>query len=131
MLRKNIYQIKQGILVDFNGEFEMVGNLSLEDQIRGTHIRFRNMVDFESYINAVDEGYEAGDAIFNGYTHKSKTPQFNLCNRTQYGNGFVFKREIIENRGNICSIPTRIYCFVKSINFITGQDYKQQHLDFF
>ena len=26
---------------------------------------------------------------------------------------------------------TRIYCFVKSINFITGQDYKQQHLEFF
>ena len=42
----------------------MVGKLSLEEQIRGTHIRFRNKVDFESYVNVIDEGYEAKVAIF-------------------------------------------------------------------
>ena len=52
--------------MDFTGEFKKVGNLSLGDQIRETHIRFRNMDDFESYVNANDEGYEAGDAFFNG-----------------------------------------------------------------
>ena len=41
-----------------------------------------------------------------------------------------FKHEIIECRGNNCFIPTKGFCFVKSINFLTGEDYKQQYLDF-
>ena len=52
--------------MDFTGELEVVGNLSLGDQIREAHIRFRNLDDFESYVNANDEGYEAGEAIFIG-----------------------------------------------------------------
>ena len=35
-------------------------------QVRQTHIRFRKTDDYESYINAIDEGYDAEDAIFNG-----------------------------------------------------------------
>ena len=85
---------------------------------------------FEIYINAIDEGYDAEDAIFNGYIHKLNTPQFNKVNGSQYGNGCDFKHEIIENRGNNCFIPTKGYCFVKSINFLTGDDYKKQNLDF-
>ena len=57
------------------------------------------------------------------------TPQFNLVNRTQYGNGCDFKHEIIEYRGNICFMPTTGYCFVKCINFLTGENYKQPYLD--
>ena len=45
----------------------MVGRLSIGDQIRETHIRFRKITGYESYINAIDEIYEAKDAIFNGY----------------------------------------------------------------
>ena len=45
----------------------MVSKLSLGDQIRENHFRFRKMDAFESYINAIDEGYEAEDALFNGY----------------------------------------------------------------
>ena len=48
----------------------MVGNLKIGDQIRQTHIRFRNISDYEAYINAIDEGYDAEDAIFNGYIYK-------------------------------------------------------------
>ena len=44
----------------------MVDKLSLEDQIRETHNRFRNMDDFEKYVNVIDEGHEAEDASFNG-----------------------------------------------------------------
>ena len=33
-------------------------------------------------------------------------------------------------RGKECFIPTEGYCFVKCVNFITGEDYKQQYLDF-
>ena len=100
----------------------MVGSLVIGDQIRQTHKRFRNMDDFENCINAIDEGYEAEDAIFNGYIYKIDTPHFNLVNRSQYGNGCDFKLEIIEYRGNSCFIPTKGYCFVKCINYLIGED---------
>ena len=82
------------------------------------------------YINAIDEGYDAEDAIFNDYVYKINTPQFNKVNRSQYGKGCDFKHEIIECRGNNCFIPIKGYCFVKCINFFTGEDYKQQYLKF-
>ena len=88
------------------------------------------MNDFEAYINSIDKGYDAEDAIFNGYIYKLNTPQFNKVNRSQYGNGCDFKHEIIEYRGNNCFIPTKGYCFVKCVNFLTGEDYKEKYLDF-
>ena len=108
----------------------MVGNLKVGDQIRKTNIRFRNMDDFEAYINAIDEGYDAEDAIFNGYIYKINTPHFNKVNRSQYGNGCSFDKINVEYRGDNCYILTKGYCFVKCISFLTGQDYKQQYLDF-
>ena len=108
----------------------MVGNLQIGDQVRQTHIRFRNMDDFESFINSIDEGYDSDDSIFNGYIYKIDTPQFIKVNRSQYGNGCSFGKINIEYRGNNCFIPTKGYCFIKCINFITGEEYKQQYLDF-
>ena len=127
---KNLHEIKQEILVDYTGEFEMVGNLKVGDQIRQTHIRFRNISDYEAYINSIDEVYDAEHAISNGYIYKINTRQFNLVNRSQYGNGCDFKHEIIEYRSNNCFIPTKGYSFVKYTTFLTGEDYKQQYLDF-
>ena len=108
----------------------MVGNLKVGDQIRQTHIKFRNFDDFEAYINAIDEGYDAEDAIFNGYIFKISTSQFNLVNRSQYGNGCDFKHEIVEYRGDNCFIPTKVFCFDICVNFLKGEDYKEQYLDF-
>ena len=108
----------------------MVGDLKVGDQIRQTTIRFRNMDDFEAYINAIVEGDDAEDAIFNGLTYKINTPQFNKVDRSQYGNGCDFKHEIIEYRGNNCFTPRKGYCFIKCVNFLTGENYKQQYLDF-
>ena len=130
VVNKNLHEIKQEILQDYEGEFEMVGTLKIGDRIRQTHIRFRNISDYEAYINSIDEGYDAEDAIFNGYIYKINTPQFNKVNRSQYGNGCSFDKIIVEYRGNNCFIPTQGYCFVKCINYLTGQDYKQQYLDF-
>ena len=130
VIDKNLHEIKQEVLQDYTGAFEMVGNLKVGDQIRQTHIRFRNIDDYEPYINAFDAGYDAEDAIFNGYFYKLGTPQFNKVHRSQYGNGCDFKHEIIEYQGNNCFIPTEGYCFVKYIIILTGQDYKQQYLDF-
>ena len=130
VVNKNIHKIKQEILMDYTGEFEMVGNLKLGDQIRQTHVRFRNVADYETYINAVDEGYDAEDAIFNGYNYKVKISQFNLVNRSEYRKGCGFKHEITEYHGNKCFI-SKGYCFVNCINFLTRQEYKEQYLEFF
>ena len=56
VVNNSLQEIKQELLVAFTGEFEMVGKLKVGDQIRQTHIRFRNIDDYESYINAIDEG---------------------------------------------------------------------------
>ena len=130
VINKNLQEIKNEILLDYVGAFEMVGNLKVGDQIRQTIVIFRIMDDFETYINAIDEGYDAEDAIFIGHIYRINNPEFNKVNRIQYGNGCDFKQEIIENRGNNCFIPTKGYCFVKCINFLTGEDYKQQYLEF-
>ena len=58
------------MLVDYVCEFEQVGSLKVGDQIRQTHIKFRNTTDFETYINSIDDGYDAKDSIFNGYVYK-------------------------------------------------------------
>ena len=47
----------------------MVGNLKVGDQIRQTHIRFRNISDYEAYINSVDQEYDSEDAISKGYIY--------------------------------------------------------------
>ena len=108
----------------------MICNLKVGDQIHQTHRRFRNMDEFERYINSIDEGYDADDCIFNGFIYKINTLQFNEVNRSHYGNGCSFDKIIVDYRGNNCYIPTKGYCFVKCIIYLTGQDYKQEYLDF-
>ena len=78
----------------------MIGELSIADLIRQTHIRFRNPTVFESYINAIDQDYESEDAILNGYIVKINTPQFNLVKGSQCCFGCDFKHEFVEFRGN-------------------------------
>ena len=130
VIDKNLHEIKYEILQDYDGTFDLIGTLKIGDQTKQTHTRFRNMEAFESYINKIDDGYDADDTIFNGYIYKIDTPQFNKVKRSEYGNGCDFKHEIIEYRGNNCFIPTKGYCFVKCINFLTGQDYKDKYLEF-
>ena len=56
VVKKKPHEIKQEILVDITGEFEVVGNLSLGDQIRETQIRFRNVDVFASYVKPSMKG---------------------------------------------------------------------------
>ena len=108
----------------------MVEKLSIGDQIRETHIRFRNTTEYESYSNAIDHDYESEEAIFNGYNYKIDTPRFKLVNRSQYGNGCDIKHEFVEYQVINVSYKKKGYCFVKCNNFLTGKVYKQQYLDF-
>ena len=45
---KNLHEIKQEILVYYVVEFEMVVSLKVGDQIRQTHVCFRNISDYEA-----------------------------------------------------------------------------------
>ena len=47
-----------------------------------------------------------------------------MVNRSQYRSGSDFKQETIEYQGK------KGCCFIQCINFLTGEDYKQQNLDF-
>ena len=96
VVNKNLHEIKQELIMDYTGEFEMVGRLNFGDQIRQTHVKFWNITDYEAYKNSIDEGYDAEDSIFNGYLFIKDTPHFNYVNRSQYANGCDFKHEIIE-----------------------------------
>ena len=127
VLDRNIHEIKNEILIDYSGEFQMVGSLKVGDQIRQTRSRFRNIAEYEAYIISIDQDYDSEDAIFNGYLYKINTPPFDKVNRSQYGNSCDSKHEIIENRGYTCFMQTKGYCFVKCFINITGQDYKQQY----
>ena len=46
VVNKNLHEIKNEILLDYTGEFEMVGSLKVGDQIRQTPLRLRNNSDF-------------------------------------------------------------------------------------
>ena len=119
------HEIRNEVFVDYADGFELIAKKSVGDQNRTTHIGFRNITEYEAYINSIDDGYDAEDSIFNGYISKINTPQFNIVKRFQYGKRCDFEYEIIENQGNNCFRPTKGYCFIKCVNFITGLDYKQ------
>ena len=67
---ENLHENNNEILLDFVGEFEMVGNLKVGDQIRQKNVRIRNMDDFEAYINAIDQDYDSEDTTFIGFIQK-------------------------------------------------------------
>ena len=54
VIKKKLHEYKHEKLLHYVGEFEMVGYLNVSDQIRETHIRFRNISDYEAYINTID-----------------------------------------------------------------------------
>ena len=55
VVNKNLNETRNEILLDYTGEFEMDGKSSIGDQIGETHIRFRNITDYENFINAIEE----------------------------------------------------------------------------
>ena len=97
---------------------------------RKTNIRFKNMDDFENYINAIDVDYDSEDVIFTGYVYKLNTPHFKVIKRSAYGRGTNYMQEIVEYHGRNCYIPTSGMCFIKCINHFTKKDYTEEFLTF-
>ena len=127
----NLHEIKNEILEDYTGNFELIGSMLVGEIERKTNIRFKNVDDFESYINAIDNsGYDSDDVIFTGWLYKLNTPEFKKVNRSHYGRGTAFKQDIVEYIGSNCYIPTSGNCFIKCINYFTKKDYTEEFLTF-
>ena len=127
----NLHEIKNEILEDYIGDFELIGSMLVGEIEQKTNIRFKNVDDFENYINAIDNsGYDSDDVIFTGWLFKLNTREFKKVNRSQYGRGTDFKQDIVEDIGNNCYIPTSGNCFIKCINYFTKKDYTEEFLTF-
>ena len=56
------------------GDFELHGPMIIGPIEHKTKIRFKNMDDFENYINAKFFDYDSEDVAFIGYVYKLNTP---------------------------------------------------------
>ena len=112
----NLHEIKNEILHDYTGDFELNGKMIIGPVEHKTNIRFKNMDDFERYINAIDIDYDSEDVIFTGYDYKLDTPQFNVVKRSAFGKGTNYMQEVVEYHGQNCYIPSSGMCFIKCIN---------------
>ena len=126
----NLHEIKNEILKDYTGDFELIGKMIIGFVEHKTNIRFKNMDDFERYINAINIDYDSEDVIFTGYVYKLNTPQFKVVKRSAYGRGTNYMQEIVEYHGQNCYIPTSGMRFIKCINYFTKKDYKEEFLTF-
>ena len=115
----NLHEIKNEILQDYTGDFELNGKMIIGPIEHKTNIRFENMDDFERYINAIDVDYDSEDVTFTGYVYKLDTPQFKVVRRSAYGKGTNYMQEIVEYHGHNCCIPTSGMCFINCINYFT------------
>ena len=127
----NLHEIKIENLEGYTGDFELIGSMLVGEIEQKTNIRFKNVDDFESYINVIDNsGYDSEDVIFTGWLYKLNTPDFKKVNRSQYGRGTDFKQDIVEYIGSNCYIPTSGNCFIKCIKYFTKKDYTEEFLTF-
>ena len=126
----NLYEIKNEILQNYTGDFELKGKMIIGPVEHRKNIRFKNMDDFERYINAIDIDYDSEDVNFTGYVYKLDTPQFKVVRRSAFGKGTTYMQEIVEYLGQNCYIPTSGMCFIKCINYFTKKDYTEDFLTF-
>ena len=80
----NLLEIKNAIVLDHKCDFEMIGPMLIGRIEHKANIRFKNIHDFESYINAIDIDYDSEDVTFTSYVYKLNTSQFIKVNRSQY-----------------------------------------------
>ena len=115
----NLPEIKNGVLQDYRGDFELNRLMIIGPVEHKTNIRFRNMDDFESYIKAIDTDYDSEDVTFTGYVYKLNTRRFKVVQQCAFGKGTNYIQEIVDYRGQNVYIPTSGMCFIKCINYFT------------
>ena len=126
----NLHEIKNKILQDYTGDFELNAKMIIGPVEYKTNLRFKKMEVFESYINAIDVDYDSEDVTFTGYVYKINTPHLKIVKRSAYGRGTNYMQEIVQYHGRNCYIPISGKCFIKCINYFTKKDYTEEFLTF-
>ena len=127
----NLYEIKKEILQDYTGDFELNGKMIIRPVEHKTKIRFKNMDDFERYINAIDVDYVSEDVTFSGYVYKLYTPHFKVVKRSAYGRGTNYMQEIAEYHGQNCYIYRLLECVLSNVSIILlRKDHTEEFLTF-
>ena len=126
----NLHEIKNKILQDYTGDFELYGLMIIGHTEHKTNIRFKNMDDFESYKNAIVVEYDSEDVTITGYVYNLNRPQFNVVKRSAYGKGTNYMQEIVEHHVKNCYIPTSGHCFMKCIVYFTNKEYTKEFSTF-
>ena len=126
----NLHEIKNEILEDYTGDFELIGKMIIGPIEHKTNIIYKNMEDFGNYINAIDVDYVSEDVTFTGYVYKLNTPHFKIVKRSASGRGTNYMQEYVDYHGRNCYIPTSGMCFIKCIKYFTKKDYTEEFLTF-
>ena len=126
----NLHEVKNEISQGYRGDFELNGKMFIGPVEHKTNIRYKNMDDFERYIDAIDVDYDSEDVTFTGYFYKLDTPQFKVVKRSAYGKGTNYMQEIVEYHGQNVYILTSGMCFIKCINYLFKKDYTEEFLSF-
>ena len=90
------------------------------------NIRFRNMDDLGSFINAIDIDYDNEGVTFTGYLYKLNTPQFKVVQRSAIGKGTNYMKDIVEYKGQNCYKPTSGLCFIKCNSYFIYKDHPEE-----
>ena len=59
----NLQEIENDILGRYEGDLEMVADLFIGENFGKTHMRFRNISDYEASFNAIFITYDSEDSI--------------------------------------------------------------------
>ena len=123
--RLNLHEIKSENLQDFTGDFELIGSVLIGEIEQKTN-RFKIVDDFETHINAIENGgYDSEDVSSIGWLYKLNTTDFNKVNRSHFVRRRDFNQDIVEYLGNNRFIPTSGNRFIKYINRLTGKDFTE------
>ena len=117
----NLHEIKNEILEEYAGDFELNGKMIIRHVEYKTNIRFKNLDDFERYINAINVEYDSEDVFFTGYVYKLDTPHIKVVKRSAYGKGTIYMQEVVEYHGQNCYITTSGMCFIKCIKYFNNK----------
>ena len=94
------------ILREYYGDFEKEGKPLVGDHIREIYLRFREITDYDQYINSIDVDYDKEDSVFNGNIKNLDTTQVNNVSRSQYG------KKVISNKITLKVLATFVLFLV-------------------
>ena len=61
-----LHQIEEEILKNYTADFEMIGTSVVGENLRSTHIRFRNIIEYENHFHSINDGCDSERTVFNG-----------------------------------------------------------------